>query len=120
MADIDNQSLGEEFEFGQILKWRMDDTESSTLPRHPSTTFLRHLLNHKVDYVFKELKCAAKVILAFGFVLKNFEDGMCRYFYAHENNTITERSKFVCTQADVSNLKVRMQKMDRVDNFTRE
>ena len=45
---------------------------------------------------------------------------MCRYFYAHENNTIMERSKLVCTQADMTNLKDRMQKMDIVDICTRE
>ena len=48
------------------------------------------LLNDRMDYVFKELKCAAKVNFAFGFVLKNSEDGMCGYFYTHENN-IMER-----------------------------
>ena len=63
------------------------------------------LLNDKLDYVFNELKCAAKVNLAFGFVLKNIEDGMCRYFYAHENTTIMERAKLVCTQVDMTNLK---------------
>ena len=78
------------------------------------------LLNDKLDYVFKELKCAAKVNLAFGFVLKNIEDGMCRYFYAHENNTIMERAKLVCTQFDMTNLKKRMQKMDIVDICDRE
>ena len=78
------------------------------------------LPNDKLDYVFKELNCAAKVNLAFGFVLKNFKDGMCSYFYAHENNTIMERSKLVCTQADMTNLKDRMQKMDIVDICTRE
>ena len=78
------------------------------------------LLNDKLIYVFKELKCAAKVNLAFGFVLKNIEEIMCRYFYAHENNTILERTKLVCTQADMSNPKDRMQKMDIVDVCTRE
>ena len=58
--------------------------------------------------------------LAFGFVLKSIEDGMCRYFYAHENNTIMKRSIPVCTQADMTNLKDRMQKMDVVDICTRE
>ena len=77
-------------------------------------------LNDKLDYVLKELKCAAKINLAFGFVLKNIEDGMCRYFYAHENNTIMERAKLVCTQADMTNLKDRKQKMDIVDLCTRE
>ena len=77
------------------------------------------LLNDKLDYVFKELKCAAKVNLAFGFVLKNIEGGMCRYFYAHENNTNLERSKLVCTPADLTNLEDRTQKMDIVDICTR-
>ena len=78
------------------------------------------LVNDKLDYVFKGLKCAAKVNLAFGLILKNIEDGMCRYFYAHENNTIMETAKLVCTQADMTNLKKRMQKVDIVDLCTRE
>ena len=45
---------------------------------------------------------------------------MCRYFYAHENNTVMERAKLVCAQTDMTNLKDRMQKMDTVDLFTRE
>ena len=45
---------------------------------------------------------------------------MCRYFYAHENNTVMERAKLVCTQADMSNLKYRMEKMDIVDICTPE
>ena len=45
---------------------------------------------------------------------------MCRYFYALENNTIMERAKLVCTQADMINLKDRMQKLDIVDLCTRE
>ena len=45
---------------------------------------------------------------------------MCRYFYAHENNTFMERSTLTCTQADLTNLKDRMQKMDVVDICTRE
>ena len=66
------------------------------------------------------MKCAAKVNLAFGFVLKNIEDGMCRYFYAHEITTIMERAKLVFTQADMTNLKDSMQKLHIVDDYTRE
>ena len=69
------------------------------------------LLNDKLDYVFKELKCAVKVNLAFGFVLRNVEEGSCRYFYAHDKNTVMESLKLVCTQFDMTNLKDRMQKM---------
>ena len=69
------------------------------------SSFEVYLLNDKLDYVFKELKFDAKANLAFGFVIKNIEDGMCRYFYAHENNTIMEKSKLVCTPDDIVNLK---------------
>ena len=78
------------------------------------------LLNDKLDYVFKELKCAAKVNLAFAFIFKNFEDGMRIYFYSHEDNTIMERAKLVCRQVDMTNLKNRIHKMDIVDYCTRE
>ena len=56
-----------------------------------------------------------KIYPAFGFNLENIEDGMCRYFYAHEKNTFMERSKLVCTPADMTNLKDRMPKRDIID-----
>ena len=121
VGDVDDQSSGEELE---SCKHFLTDTEME-IGRHRVFNFAMSssdmsLLNDKLDYVFKELKCAAKVKLAFGFVLKNIEDGMCSYFYAHENNTIMEKSKLVSTRADITNLKSRMQKMDIVDIFTRE
>ena len=84
------------------------------------STFDNSLITKKLDLVFKGLKCAAKVNPVFGFVLKNFEDGSCRYFYAHENKTLMERSKLVCTPDDIINLKGKLQKMDIVDLCTRE
>ena len=84
------------------------------------STFDISLINKKLDLVFNGLKCAAKVNLAFGFVLGNVEDGSCRYFYAHENNTLMESSKLVCTPDDIINLKEKLQKMDLVDLCTRE
>ena len=121
VGDVDDQSLREELE---SCKHFLTDTEIEN-GRHrvfnfAMSSFDMSLLNDKLDYVFKELKCAAKVNLAFEFVLKNVEDGSCRYFYAHENNAVMERSKLVCTQADMTNLKDRMQKMDIVDISTRE
>ena len=121
VGDVDDQSLREKLE---SCKHFLTDTEMEN-GRHrvfnfAMSSFDMSLLNGKLDYVFKELKCAAKVNLAFGFVLKNIEDGMCRYFYAHDNNTIMERAKLVCTKADMTNLKDRMQKMDIVDICTRE
>ena len=121
VGDVDDQSLREELE---SCKHFLTDTEMEN-GRHRVFNFAMSsfditLLNAKLDYVFKKLKCAAKVNLAFGFVLKNIEDRMCRYFYAHENNTVMERAKRVCTQADKTNLKIRMQKMDIFGVCTRE
>ena len=84
------------------------------------STFDNFLINEKLDLVFKGQKCAFKVNLAFGIVLKNVEDGSCRSFYAHKNNTLMERSKLVCTPDDITNLKQKLQKMDMVDLCTRE
>ena len=121
VRDVDDQSLIEELE---SCKHFLTDTEMEN-GRHRVFNFAMSfsdtsLLNDKLDYVFKELKCAAKVNLAFRFVLKNIEDEMCSYFYPHENNTIMERAKLLCTQANMTNLKDSMQKMDIVDLFTRE
>ena len=120
-GDVDDQSLRDELE---SCKHLLTDTEMEN-GRQRVFNFVMSsigitLLKDKLDYVFKELKCAAKVNLAFGLVLKNIEDRMCRYCYAHENNTIMERSKLVCTQADTANLKDRLQKMHIVDICTRE
>ena len=75
VGDVDDQSLREELE---SCKHFLTDTELEN-GRHRVLNFAMpsfdiFLLNDKLDYVFKELKCAAKVNLAFGFVLKNTED----------------------------------------------
>ena len=41
------------------------------------SSFNNSICNAKMDHVLNQLKCAAKVNLAFGFVLKNIEDGLC-------------------------------------------
>ena len=121
MGDVDDQCLREELESSKHF---LTDTEMEN-GRHRVFNFALSsckisLLNDKLDYVSKELKNAAIVNLAIGFVLKNIEDGMYRYFYTHENKTILERSKLVCTQADMTNLKERIQERDIVGICTRE
>ena len=121
VGDVDDQCLREELESCRHL---LTDTEMEN-GRHRVFNFVMSsfdmsLLNNKLDYVFKELKCAAKVNFAFQFVLKNVEDEICGYFYAHENHTFMKKSKLVCTQADMTNLKDRMQKIDIVHICTRE
>ena len=81
VGDVDDQSLREELE---SCKHFPTDIEMEN-GRHrvfnsAMSSFDISFLNDKLDYVFKELKCAAKINIAIGFVLKKIEDGMCRYF----------------------------------------
>ena len=75
------------------------------------STFDNSLINKKLDLIFRGLKCAAKVNLAFSFVLKNVEDGSCWCFDAQENNTVLKRSKLLCTPDDITNMKDKSQKV---------
>ena len=78
VGDVEDLSLREELE---SCKHFLADTEMENgrhrLFNFTMSSFYMSLLNDKLDYVFKELKCAAKVNLAFGLVLKKNEDGMC-------------------------------------------
>ena len=58
--------------------------------------------------------------LVFCFILKNIEDGGFRYFYAHENITLLERSKLVCTHDDLVKLKHLLTKTDVIESCSRE
>ena len=78
------------------------------------------IVKEKLDHFFNNLKCAAKVNLAFGFILKNIEDGGFRYFYAHENNTLLDRSKLVCTHDDLAKFKDFLNKADVIKSCSRE
>ena len=78
------------------------------------------IVNEKFVLFFNNLKCAAKVNLAFGFILKNIEDGGFRYFYAHENKTLLARSKLVCTNDNMAKLKDFLDKTDVIESCSRE
>ena len=121
VGDVDDQNLREELE---SCKHFLSDTEmeygTHRVFNFAMSSFDISLFNDKLDYVFKELKCAAKLNLAFAFVLKNTEDGIGRCFSDHRNNTVMEKSKLVCTPDDIVNLKEKLQKMDIIDLCTRE
>ena len=78
------------------------------------------IVKEKFDHFFNNLKCAAKMNLDFGFFLKNIEDGRFRYFYAHENNALLDRSKLVCTLDDLAKLKEFLNKTDVIESCSRE
>ena len=62
----------------------------------------------------------SKKNLAFGFILKNIEDGGFRYFYAHENNTLLDRYKLVCNQDDLAKLREVLNQTDVIESCSRE
>ena len=81
------------------------------------------IVNEKLDRSFNFLKCAAQVKqvnLAFGFILKNIEDGVFRYLYAHKNNTLLDRFKLVSTRDDLAKLKDILNKTDIIESCSRE
>ena len=78
------------------------------------------VIEEKLDRVLEKLKCAAKLNLAHGFILKNIEDGKFRYFYPHENNTLLEQSKLVSNKDDMAKLKKTLKKTDVIGSCTKE
>ena len=78
------------------------------------------IVNEKLDHFFNNLKRAAKVNLAFCIILKNIEDGGFRYVYAHENNTLLDCFKLVCTHDDLANLKNFLNKTDVIEPCNQE
>ena len=101
MGDVEDHSLREELRSCQHF---LVDSEHER-PRnkafnHAVDTVNETFVNKKPDQFFNNLKYAAIVNQAFGFILKNIKDGGFRYVYAHENNTLKDRSKFVCTHDD--------------------
>ena len=77
-------------------------------------------MDKKLDHSFNNLKCAAKVNLPLGFNLKNLEDERFRFFYAHENKTLLDRSKLVCSKDDLAKLKDVLNEIDVIDFCSRK
>ena len=67
--------------------------------------------------VFQQLKCAAKMNLAVGF-LKNIEDASWQY-YAHENNTL-EMPKLLSTGDDLEHIETLLAGTDVIESCALE
>ena len=61
-------------------------------------------LKDKLEHVFESLQCAAENIMALEFVRRNVEDGKNRYFWAHENNLLSEMSRLFANEEDLLEL----------------
>ena len=111
VADL-NKIVEEEGEDGEKLNEELSacqhflvDTEMEN-GRHKVFNFQMSkldtkIINEKLEEVFNKLDSAAKINIALGFVLRNIETGEYRYFYAHENNTLFQKSHLLCTKADL-------------------
>ena len=121
VGDVDDQSLREELE---SCRHFVVDSEIQK-GRHSVFNFAvnnltAQVIEEKSDRVLDKLKCVAKLNLALGFILKNIEDGKFKYFYAHENNTLLEHSKFVSNKDDMAKLKEILKKTDVFESCTKE
>ena len=98
VGDVEDQRLKEELRSCQqiLMDSELERARHKVL-NYAVETFNETIVKEKLDHFFNKLECAAKVNLAFDFILKNIEDGGFRCFYAHENNTLLHRSKPVCT-----------------------
>ena len=121
VGDVEDHGLREELRSCQHF---LVDSELETA-RHKVFNYAvetldETIVNENFDHFFNNLKSAAKVNLLFGFLLKNIEDGGFKYFYAHENNTLLDRSKLVCTHDDLATLKDFLNKTDVIESCSRE
>ena len=77
-------------------------------------------INKKLNEVFENLKCAAKVNLALGFLLQNIENNDYRYYYPHENNLLLDRAHLLSNKNDLLNLQSEIGKFDLIETCTQE
>ena len=57
---------------------------------------------------------------ALGFVLRKIQTGEYRYFYAHENNTLFDKSMLLCTKSDLTSTQNKVNKQDIIEVCTQE
>ena len=121
VGDVEDHSLREELRSCQhfLVVSELERARHKVF-NYAVETLNETIVNEKLDHFFTNLKCAAKVNLAFGFILKNIEDGGFRYFYAHENNTLLDRFKLVCTNDDLAKLKDFLNKTDVIETCSGE
>ena len=121
VGDVEDHRLRQELRSCQhfLVDSELERTRHKVL-NYAVETLNVTIVNEKLDHFFNNLKCAAKVNLAFGFILKTIEDGRFRYFYAHGDNTLLDRSKLVCTHDVFANLKDFLNNTDVIESWSRE
>ena len=77
-------------------------------------------INRKLDEVFANLNCAAKIKLPLGFLMQNIETNNYRYYYPHENNLLLDRAFLLSNKNDLLNLQNENERLDLVETCTQE
>ena len=121
VADVEDHSLREELRFCQhfLVESKIERVGHKVF-NYAVETLNETIVNEQFDHFVNNLKYAAKVNLAFGFILKNIKDGGFRYFYADEDNTLLDRSELVCTHDDLAKLEDILNKTDVIESCSRE
>ena len=81
VGDVEDQSLREELRSCQhfLVDSELERARHKVF-NYAVETLNETIVNEKLDHFFNNLKCAAKVTVAFGFILKTIEDRGFRYF----------------------------------------
>ena len=117
VGDIEDHRFREELRFCQPFSVDSElEKARHRVFKYPIENINAEFFDEKLDLFFNNLKCAAKMNLAFGFLLRNIEDGGFIFFYAHENITLLDRSKLVCTRDDLAKLKDFLNKIDVIES----
>ena len=121
LGDVENHRLRKELRSCQhfLLDSELERARHKVFNYAVESLNEKTIMNDKLDNFFNNLKCAAKVNLAFGFILKTIEDGRFRYFYANKNKTLLDRSKFVCTHDHLVKLKDVFNQYDVIESCSR-
>ena len=120
VGDVEDHRLREELRScQQFLVDSEHESETQSIQLRSGNSQRNNRERENLSF-FNNLKCAAKVNLAFGFILQNIEDGGFRYFYEHENNTLLDRSNLLCTNDDLAKLKYFLNKTDVIESCSRE
>ena len=117
VADVEDHRLREELRSCQHF---LVDSEIERA-RHKVINYAVETLNETIvneiyDQFSNNLNCAAKVNLAFGFLLKSIEGRGLIYCYARENNTLLDRCKFVRIRDDLAKLEDFLNKNDVIES----
>ena len=82
VGDVEDHRLREELCFCQhFLVDSEVERARHKIFNYAVATLNETIVSEKLDHIFKNLKCAAQVNLAFGFISKNIENRGFRYFY---------------------------------------